>query len=463
MSVIRLALVCSAFLLAVFSAGAQSVPASSPGPVSYPISTVRNVATLGAGSVSSANVGRYAFAVATGGLVVADASTGMPLPDGRSFPVSVQSHIPKATVAGALGRFARKTLPVLSVGVALYDLGQELGFTLDNSSGELVVSVPSPGTCTTAPCYSYQCLTGSYCSGAGRKNSPIEAAQVVIGQNHYGCKAATVSVRMHPSSPGDWQYNGSGVSYPSGPATCSLGWNNLGKYSRAPDTEPSFTPSTVQAFEDAIAARSGWPTSSALARATVDAINSGESLAAEPQAVTGPATSPGPVTTTVDTINNTTTTSTTTHNHTYDGPQVTTTTTTTNITIDNSTGNVINNTTTTSEPVLPETETPDYSFNDTALPAVPSLYEPKYPDGLVGVWNSKKAQLDAAPLVAQVGDLMPDVGTVGTCPVWTMPLDFGFFNAGVLDFSIPCWIWDFARVIVIVSALILARALVFGG
>jgi len=47
--------------------------------------------------------------------------------------------------------------------------------------------------------------------------------------------------------------------------------------------------------------------------------------------------------------------------------------------------------------------------------------------------------------------------------VWTMPLDFGFFNAGVLDFSVPCFIWDFAKVVIIVSALLLARRLVFGG
>jgi hypothetical protein len=200
-----------------------------------------------------------------------------------------------------------------------------------------------------------------------------------------------------------------------------------------------------------------------LAQSTVDAIKSGESLSVQPQTVTGPATSPGPVTQTVDTINNTTTTSTTTHNHTYQGPQVTTTTTTTNVTVDNTTNNIISSTTTTSQPVIPESPEENIAATDTPLPAQPKLYEPEYPDGLVGVWNDKKAQLDAAPLVALVSDLMPSISGSGTCPVWTMPLDFGFFNAGVLDFSVPCWIWNFAKVIIICSALLLARRLVFGG
>ena len=58
---------------------------------------------------------------------------------------------------------------------------------------------------------------------------------------------------------------------------------------------------------------------------------------------------------------------------------------------------------------------------------------------------------------------MPSVGLTGTCPVLMVNLDVGFQNFGTHDFAPPCWIWDFGRVVVIVSALLLARALIFGG
>jgi hypothetical protein len=408
--------------------------------VSYPISTVRNVSTVGAGSVAPGNVGRYAFAVATGGLVVADASTGLPLPDGKNLPVTVSSQIPKATVAGALGRFARKAIPLVGTGVALYDLGQELGFGLDNSSGTMQVTKVSdrPAGCGSPTGTALAIISGS--AGTNCHGQPT-AGFVIDGFERSGSQC-----RLY---------------YHCGNGTY------LGAYtSWSANSDPQGTqPSTIQEFEDAIESRGSWPPSSALARAMRDAINAGEIVPVHPHDVTGPASTPGPVTTTTDSVNNTTTTSTTTHNHTYDGPNVTTTTTTTNVTVDNTTNNIISSTTSTTQPVMPESSSEDepVTFSDTALPPLPKLYEPKYPDGLVGVWNSKKAQLDSAPLVALVGDLMPNIGSGGTCPVWTMPLDFGFFNAGVLDFSVPCFIWDFAKVVIIVSALLLARRLVFGG
>lgn len=126
-------------------------------------------------------------------------------------------------------------------------------------------------------------------------------------------------------------------------------------------------------------------------------------------------------------------------------------------------GNTTGTTTTNSDDADPVQPKEDYSFSDQPLPAHPVLYERKYPDGLVGVWNSKKAELDSAPLVHLVSQLMPDVSSVGTCPNWSLDLDMGVANMGVWDVSPPCYVWDFAKVVIICSALLLARALVFGG
>lgn len=105
---------------------------------------------------------------------------------------------------------------------------------------------------------------------------------------------------------------------------------------------------------------------------------------------------------------------------------------------------------------------------DSALPGQPSLYEKKYPDGLSGVWAEKKEQLTSSPLLALAGSLMPTIAPTGTCPSWMIDLSFGTVGPVVLDFgqhdfAPPCSIWPLAASIVIVSALLLARALIFGG
>jgi len=126
---------------------------------------------------------------------------------------------------------------------------------------------------------------------------------------------------------------------------------------------------------------------------------------------------------------------------------------------------------TTSQPnVAPETKAPtekpeqDNSFNDTPLPPIPDLYTRKYPDGIVGVWNSKIAEIKETPLFALGKNLMPTLPTAGTCPHWLVPLDFGKLGQfGSGDVSPPCWVWDFGKVVIVVSSLLLARRLIFGG
>lgn len=100
---------------------------------------------------------------------------------------------------------------------------------------------------------------------------------------------------------------------------------------------------------------------------------------------------------------------------------------------------------------------------DKPLPDQPKLYEPKYPDGITGVWNSKIQEIKATPLFNLAPSLFPNV-PAGTCPSWKIDLSIdGWTNAGLQDVSPPCWVWDVAKLVIIASALLLARRLIFGG
>lgn len=100
---------------------------------------------------------------------------------------------------------------------------------------------------------------------------------------------------------------------------------------------------------------------------------------------------------------------------------------------------------------------------DKPLPDQPKLYEPKYPDGITGLWNSKIQEIKATPLFNLAPSLLPNVST-GSCPSWKVDLSIdGWTNAGLQDVSPPCWVWDVAKLVIIASALLLARRLIFGG
>ena len=239
-------------------------------------------------------------------------------------------------------------------------------------------------------------------------------------------------------------------------------------------------------LEDYIASKSGWPTSAA--RALQSALNTpGVTIQTEPPAVTGPSSIPGSTTTTTTKTQvapgtttpvapgtpgaqpaTSTTTTTTTTNNKYEGSSVTNNTTTTTVT--NITNNVTNQTTKDTPDEKKEEETKEDDNEDETptnkdLGDIPELYERKYPDGLSGIWNTKSAEIKQTPLFTLPTLLMPTGLSSGTCPSWQIDLSFGgaWGDYGSQDVSPPCWIWDIARVIIIASALILARALVFGG
>lgn len=120
--------------------------------------------------------------------------------------------------------------------------------------------------------------------------------------------------------------------------------------------------------------------------------------------------------------------------------------------------NILNETTTETD------EAPEESVSDSPMPDLPELYEQKYKDGLTGVVTAKIAELKQTPLFQLPSSLMGDLPSSGQCPAWQLDLNFASWaNFGIHSIGADCAIWDFAALIVLISAAILCRALIFGG
>lgn len=113
----------------------------------------------------------------------------------------------------------------------------------------------------------------------------------------------------------------------------------------------------------------------------------------------------------------------------------------------------------------PDEETPpeeSYTFNDSDLPAVEPFYTQKYPDGFQGVWNSAKADFDQSAFVSFLNSFVPSFS--GSCPAFSMSFAIGSVaNFGTHGFGNLCYALDFVKVCIMLGALFLCRAIVFGG
>lgn len=186
--------------------------------------------------------------------------------------------------------------------------------------------------------------------------------------------------------------------------------------------------------------------------------------------ITGPARVNGPSSTTTGTYKKpdgttgtTATTTTTTYDLAYGDESYDVTTTKTATTTQD--GQPVSQETTTDAGSIeeqPQDQTPeDYSFTDSDLPEVPSFYEPQYPDGLKGVWETKKTELDGSSFLQFLRSFIPSFS--GTCPSWSLPFDMGFISFGNHGFGSICYALDFVGIVFLVTAAFTARALIFGG
>jgi hypothetical protein len=128
------------------------------------------------------------------------------------------------------------------------------------------------------------------------------------------------------------------------------------------------------------------------------------------------------------------------------------------------TENVVNNYYDESGTLVGSNDTPPQESiapaNDSTLPAVVDFYTQKYPNGFGGVWIQKSAAMQSNAFTGLIATLTPSLASSGVCPSWTignlLGLTFG-------EIKPPCFIWDVIKVIFIVTALFMARRIIFGG
>lgn len=92
------------------------------------------------------------------------------------------------------------------------------------------------------------------------------------------------------------------------------------------------------------------------------------------------------------------------------------------------------------------------------------LYEPKYPQGPVEVWKQSSSGIKNSGLGSLAMALMPKIADGGSAPQWIVDFNFApLGDLGTHDISPPGWLWDVLKAITILTALIVARRLIFGG
>lgn len=281
--------------------------------------------TIGFGSGGQLVVGQGVPQISTaGGPVLVDRSIPVLNNSGGQIAANARVSVPPAV----LGRILRRGLvavPVLGTGIALYDIAVDLGFTpTREADGSTSLTFASSGgewryNIAGTP------WVRDYLQGCKQIGSFYVAARFNSFPN-----ANTIRIDCS-TSPGGGSWTGQNFNYRT--------------YTDPPQ------PSTLEDFEAAVAARSGWPSGSRVSQAVADAtaLQPADPFTATPE-VTGPATSPGDTSTT-ENPDGSTTTKTTTYNHTYTGPTINTTTQTITSTC---TGGSCNTTTTTETPKIDE-------------------------------------------------------------------------------------------------------------
>ena len=408
------------------------------------------------------------------------------VPVGKGAVVDVVAKVPRANMARALiaaakigGRIGGGVVGGIAVD-ALIDYG--LKNVKLGEDGSLQADAESKVSYPVSDGYMWFVTDGSYYP------SPLAACNAWYSQafgsrfvssapvvNSFG---GTCNVTLKSPS----ESIAGGVARSSRPNNCAVGWYIDGDV--CTQSKP-LTRMTEQEIQDWIASRDGWPTSSAVALAGMLSYpdtrkiltpypDNGVTLIGAPfvegktstntdtvQLVPGTNTVAPPGATSTQTGTRTSTT-TTNHPLTYSGNSVkssTVTNTTTNIT-----NNTTNITTTETKTETVEDDSEEQSPTDAPLGDVPKLYEKKYPDGLLGVWDAKKAEFEQTSFFRMIDELTPKIGQAGSCPSWSIDLSWTPGGSmGVHELQPPCMIWPILKAIVIISALFLARALIFGG
>lgn len=317
------------FMSTVVGAGQTTVSFGSSGsPLAAP--SAATLATDGAASLSVARTAQ------------------MLNPSGNPLTVTGTARV----LGAALGPFIRNAMLLeasFATGYAIGDLARELWFKpVKNADGSVTLTRTDPSLCYTSPCYSFS-------MGSGATNSGPQPTQLAACQRNAQLGSSTDATYNYVSlgyrldttnPPGGWcqmdiRYKSNGTCY-----LCN--YEAPYQFVPAPAASPNYQPATLDDLANAIASKSGWPSTSQLPKAVARAIELQPTtqVQTEPAKVTGPATSTG-TTTTTNKPDGTKDVTTVTHNHTYNNGNVTTTTTTV-INNYNTTNNITGTTTSTS-------------------------------------------------------------------------------------------------------------------
>lgn len=434
----------------------------------YSRSTSGGVTTYAKGTVSLDDIADATMAQSSNGDILTRMLDEMPVPGGGTIPVDVGGKIPKPDAAAAFGRFLGRALPVFSTGMAAYQFASEMGWTYrDGSLWKTTQGAPGPQL-------QFQVTTHQGASAwmSSRESAfadAISKANANLAAN-YGCPPSSgqsigylrltltsAETRRYSQANHQCAMNNQNVYALTGVVTTTNHTADL--YTRtAVVTVPMEFPMTVQQAIDEILARDGWPTTSKFPDAIREAIADGETVEAEPTAVTGPATSPNTVTQKAGAQPNTTATETKTNNHTYTGNTINTSIVTTVVTTNNTTGQILDTTTTTEDPAAEETpfempcglaglppcnvkvdetgvpQTGDYSKADTALT-----------DGAKSVTDAMTSQTQRTDLGGrQWSFLFPS----GSCQPIAMGWSIWHFTLDMCSFPMiglfrSLWAWAF--------------------
>lgn len=110
---------------------AQALPSDPVPRVVVPRTVSGNVFNTGVMTADASNAAKYSFGVAANGSVFANVGAELPTAGGKSIPLSVIGQVSKPGVTAAIGRFLGRALPVVSTGVAFYDLLNDLDIAVN--------------------------------------------------------------------------------------------------------------------------------------------------------------------------------------------------------------------------------------------------------------------------------------------------------------------------------------------
>lgn len=334
-----------------------------------------------------------------GGLPEVEADGTRRNPSGNPVPVKVKARVGGAATAKIIGKVIAKQIPGIGLAIDIQQAAQEMGFNLErDSDGTVQVKKKDPMLCTVAPCPTVYTATLSAFnpSKTSTGSTAVAACAGLSGAGpSRGSPGHTLTITAVLSC--------GNIQYTSTQGSCCGGSMAAAVTSSVPlPVVAPWEPATQQEFLDAIAAKSGWPSTSKIGNAlSVASQETGDAIEVIPssQTTSGPASSPGTTSVTNNTTDNSTTTNTTTHNHSYAGDTITTNNSTTSITINNTTGAVTNSTTTTtnnsSSAPAPDVET-------CGLPGKPPC---KLDETGTPVYDPEKFKLDTAKLDQEALDL----------------------------------------------------------